>query len=722
MRVGDLRIGQRLALAFGAVIALLVVLTAVGVHRVAQIDAGLATINAVNSVKQRYAINFRGSVHDRAIALRDVVLHGDPQARAQAGADIDALAVAYADSAAPMDALFAGGANVDAREREILDGIKAVEARTLPLVAEVRALAEAGEAEAARVLLLEQARPAFVEWLARINAFIDLEEDKNQAEAAAAMATAHGFATLMLALTALALVAGAGVAFWMTRSVTRPLRQALDVAERVGNGDLDSRIDTVRRDETGQLLRAMRRMQDRLVAFSAAQEEIAARHDAGEISFRIDASAHPGVYGRMAQDVNDLVAAHIAVKMRTVALIERYAVGDFAEAMDRLPGEKARITRTMDTARDNLVAIGAEVARLAAAAGQGDFAVRGDAGRFEFGFRTMVEDMNGLMATADANLAGISRVLAALAQGDLAQRMEGSYPGVFGRIHADARRTVEQLGRIVGDVQEAAGAMRAASGTIASGNADLAVRTEAQAASLEETAASMQELTATVRQNAENARRADALARGAGEVAADGGRVVDEVVASMGAISESSKKIADIIGVIDGIAFQTNILALNAAVEAARAGEQGRGFAVVAAEVRSLAQRSGDAAREIKALISESVGQVESGAGLVDRAGTTMREIVAAVQRVTAIMADISAASGEQSAGIEQVDRTVTQLDEVTQRNAAAVEEASAAARRLEEQAVELAGAVAVFRLAGDADTGGRTAPALAAPMTAHAA
>jgi methyl-accepting chemotaxis protein len=263
----------------------------------------------------------------------------------------------------------------------------------------------------------------------------------------------------------------------------------------------------------------------------------------------------------------------------------------------------------------------------------------------------------------------------------------------------DANATVAQLTDIVGRIQQASSAINTAAGEIASGNADLSQRTEQQAANLEETAASMEELTSTVRQNADSARQANQLAVSAAAVASQGGQVVSEVVDTMRDIEGSSRKIGEIISVIDGISFQTNILALNAAVEAARAGEQGRGFAVVASEVRTLAQRSATAAKEIKGLIEASVDRVADGSRLVNQAGTTMGEIVTSVQRVTDIMAEISAASQEQSAGIEQVNQTITQMDETTQQNAALVEEASAAARSMEEQAQDLANAVSVFQL-----------------------
>ena len=271
------------------------------------------------------------------------------------------------------------------------------------------------------------------------------------------------------------------------------------------------------------------------------------------------------------------------------------------------------------------------------------------------------------------------------------------------------RQMRDNLAGIVGQVRSGTDTIATASSQIASGNLDLSSRTEQQASSLEETASSMEELTSTVKQNADNARQANALAVSAAEVAVKGGVVVSQVVDTMGAINTSAKKIVDIIGVIDGIAFQTNILALNAAVEAARAGEQGRGFAVVAAEVRNLAQRSATAAKEIKTLIGESVEKVDTGSKLVDQAGQTMEEIVASVKRVTDIMGEIMAASQEQTAGIEQINQAIAQMDEVTQQNAALVEEAAAAAQSLQEQAGNLSQVVSVFQVAGGT-------PALAAP------
>ncbi|MFM0224679.1 methyl-accepting chemotaxis protein [Paraburkholderia dipogonis] len=293
-----------------------------------------------------------------------------------------------------------------------------------------------------------------------------------------------------------------------------------------------------------------------------------------------------------------------------------------------------------------------------------------------------------------------ARLAASIAQGDLTQVVDVR-PQDKTSMMAAMREMQNRLQRTIGEIRRSAESIASATQQIAAGNGDLSQRTEQQAASLQETAASMEELTATVKQNADNARQASGLAHNASEIATRGNDVVSRVIGTMGEINDSSRQIADIIGVIEGIAFQTNILALNAAVEAARAGEQGRGFAVVAGEVRSLAQRSGTAAKEIKQLISASVERVHNGSTLVQQAGTTMGEILQAVQRVTDIMGEIAAASEEQSSGISQVGRAVTQMDEVTQQNAALVEQAAAAAASLQDQAGRLRDTVSAFRVNG---------------------
>ena len=401
--------------------------------------------------------------------------------------------------------------------------------------------------------------------------------------------------------------------------------------------------------------------------------------------------------------------AHVEVGGRTFALVANPVISASGE---RLGSVVEWADRTVE------VSVEREVANLVTAAGAGDFTQRIETAGKQGFFLNLAGGLNELMATSDKGLNDVVRVLGALSEGNLTQRIEAEYQGTFGQLKDYSNGTAQSLSNMLGQIREAADTIYTAASEIASGNADLSARTEQQASSLEETASSMEELTSTVKLNADNARQANSLAVNASEVATTGGAVVQQVVHTMSSINESSRKISDIISVIDGIAFQTNILALNAAVEAARAGDQGRGFAVVAAEVRTLAQRSAAAAKEIKTLISDSVDKVDTGNTLVAQAGQTMNDIVVAIKRVTDIMAEIAAASAEQSTGIEEVNGAVSQMDEMTQQNAALVEEAAAAAEALQDQASVLSQAVAVFKFEGAASAAAPSpvAPRLGAP------
>jgi methyl-accepting chemotaxis protein len=340
-----------------------------------------------------------------------------------------------------------------------------------------------------------------------------------------------------------------------------------------------------------------------------------------------------------------------------------------------------------------------ELGAVVDAAASGDFTKRiEEAGKAGF-LLQMAQGLNAILGTSEQALGEIARILKAMAQGDLNQTIEAEFKGVFADLKDNSNETNTRLRGVITQIREASESINTAAREIAMGNNDLSRRTEEQASSLEETAASVEELATTVKRNAENATQANRLAEEASEAAQRGGEVVGKVVTTMAAITESNREIADITTLIDGIAFQTNLLALNAAVEAARAGEQGRGFAVVASEVRSLAQRAAEAAKDIKTVIAASVGKVDEGAKLVESAGSAMGEIVAQVRRVTAIIGEIAGASKDQSDGITQVNRAVASIDQITQQNAALVEEATAAAKSLEEQADTLVQSISVFKL-----------------------
>ncbi len=591
------------------------------------------------------------------------------------------------------------------------------------------------------------------------------EANRGAAASTASAQSTYTASNLMLVTLLLAGIgAGLAVAWLMARSLTRAAREAAGVANDVAGGKLDSHIDTSRADEIGDLLKSMRRMQhdlreriERDQAIAGENLRIRTALDSSGTSVMITDPQRTIIYANAA--VTELLQ-HYEEEIRS-ALPEFGAEAIIGTSIDAYHTDPASIAGMLeqlqgvhhgeielggahfgqsvarvDDADGSLlgyvvewrdrtpqVHVEVELGRVVQAAAAGDLSQRiGLEGKKGF-YLQLAEQLNGLLDANAISLEQVSQVLTALADGNLTARMDGDFHGVFATMRDNANRTVERLAEIVNQIRAGSDAINASASEIAAGNDDLSRRTEQQAASLEETASSMEELTSTVRQNADNARQANQLAIGAVDVASQGGEVVDKVVQTMSAISESSNRIADIIGVIDGIAFQTNILALNAAVEAARAGEQGRGFAVVAAEVRSLAQRSAGAAKEIKQLITDSTDKVRHGNDLVGQAGRTMGEIVTSVKRVTDIIADISAASQEQSAGIEQVNQAITQMDESTQQNAALVEEATAAARSMEQQAGQLVQTVAVFRVQEDkpvrkAANAASPAPAAKAPAS----
>jgi len=366
-----------------------------------------------------------------------------------------------------------------------------------------------------------------------------------------------------------------------------------------------------------------------------------------------------------------------------------------------------------------MLAVEDEVQAIVSGAREGDFGHRITLGGKDGFMLSISQGINSLLDTTGEAIENVAGVIAAIADGDLNRRVAGDYHGLFATVKNSTNATAEKLAAIVGDISTSTHTINTAASEITAGSADLSSRTEQQASNLEETAAAMEELSATIKRNSDNAQQANQLAAGASHVAEQGGLVAGQAVDAMTRIESSSQKISDIIGVIDEIAFQTNLLALNAAVEAARAGDAGKGFAVVASEVRTLAQRSAQASKEIKALIADSSGQVKDGVKLVNNAGTALTEIVSSIKKVAGIVSEIAAASVEQAAGVQEVTSAVSQMDEMTQRNAALVEESAAAARSLEEQANELSEMVGFF--GGDAmvekPTRSRAAPQKPKPV-----
>jgi len=747
--LAGLSLKSKLLAGFGALLSMLALIAGLGIWGMGQTNdvvgnlyrQRMQPLEALTSIGQLMADNRSqillslqhdpsgpyAAMHDHSIDLHLKQLEANI-------AEVSAQWAAYKQAGGSADDLELEAAYAAARQRYVTEGLR-------PAMA---ALAENRFDEANRILLstinptytaaAKQASELFKRQVAHVR--LDMDE------------SAQRFADTRLSvilIVVLGLSGGLLIAVALTRSITRPIDEIIETFQSLANGDYTRNLTVLRNDEMGKVLQGLQSMQIQQ-GFNVAESQRIA-NDNLRIQIALDCVA---ANLRIADDDGRVIYANkgLLSTLRTIEdglretipgfSADRFVGSNIGDFYDN-PAAALQGLRELQSPRSTEMQIGGRtynvqtnpiindrgqrlgtvgewvdrtaelnaqrlVAELIHRASAGDLEARLDTGVLEGFYRELGLGINNLLETSSSAIGEIGGLLERMARGDLTRVITTDYQGTFGRLRDDANATVGKLRELVGEIQMSADTINTAAREIASGNLDLSSRTEEQASSLEETASSMEQLTATVRHNADNARQAHELADSAQSVAEQGGEVVSKVVDTMSSINQASHKIADIIGVIDGIAFQTNILALNAAVEAARAGEQGRGFAVVATEVRNLAQRSAAAAKEIKGLISDSVDRVEAGNRLVDQAGRTMKEVVTSIKRVARIVTDISEASREQSAGIEQVSLAVSQMDEVTQQNAALVEQAAAAAESLEGQARQLSVAVAIFQVSAGSD------------------
>ena len=695
--VSEMKVKTLLSIAFGIMIFFIAVIGFVGIVNVNTLRDSVGDIATDKFPKTVWANDIINATNAIALAMRDAVLTQNPQQRMQQLERIEQEKAKALSNLRRLDAVI-----TTAEGKEKLEVLTQARNETVAYYERFAALVTANEIGQAEAMLLNEIRQSQQAYRSATSALIGYQETLMNQAGAAAGKRASMTASMIIGVGGAALLIAGLVAFWITRKLLTQLggepSYAANRVNEIAAGNVDAPIELKEGDETS-LLASLKKMQDVLQQVTSDLLALTERHNEGWIWETVDTSRYPGAYAELGDRINKLVREHIDTKMQIVEVITEYSRGDFSSDMPQLPGDKAKITEAVSSVKQGLLGVSQEIKTIASAGSAGNFSKRGDADQYDFMFRDMINDLNQLMENCEVGFGDVMRVSQSISEGDLTQTITKDYPGVFGQTKTTINGTVEKLRELVGQIKHSAESITSASNEIASGNQNLSARTEQQASSLQETAASMEEITATVKQNASNATQANQVAVSASDVAEKGGEVVRESVATMQQISEVSNKMSDIITVIDGIAFQTNILALNASVEAARAGEQGRGFAVVATEVRNLSQRTANAAKEITGLITDAVAKVQSGTNLVDDTGKRMEEILTAVNRVTDLMGEISAASKEQSSGIEQVNTATSEMEAVAQQNAALVEEAAAAASSLDEQAKSLATAVSAFRL-----------------------
>ncbi|WP_193334805.1 methyl-accepting chemotaxis protein [Devosia beringensis] len=635
MIFAKLGIAGRLSVGFGFVLLMMIALTWNSVSQVNFMNGNLVQVNEVNSVKQRYAINFRGSVHDRAIAVRDVILAGSPDQVATALTLIGKLAGDYAVSELAMTQMLAGPSGATDTEKTIIAEIADIQARTNPLVSQIIDLRNQGDLAQASSVLNAQAAPLFRDWLGAINKYIDYQTGLNDEIGGQVNASASGFQLTALMSLALVLVLSIAAAVLVSRSVTVPVRKLSRTMRVLADGDYTNEVPYVGRpDELGVM--------------------------AGTVE----------VFRKNGLQVANMTAA---------------------EASRIIEDETARKTMMSELQE----AFGTVVN----AAAEGDFSRRVNASFPDAELNALAGSVNTLVQTVDTGLAETSLVLAAIAEADLTKRVTGNYQGAFSTLKDDTNAVADKMSDIVDQLRVTSRSLKLATSEILAGANDLSERTTKQASTIEQTSAAMEQMAHTVTQNAQRSQDASLNASSVTKIAEEGGQVMIETTSAMERITSSSAKISNIIGLIDDIAFQTNLLALNASVEAARAGDAGKGFAVVAVEVRRLAQSAASASSEVKVLIEQSAGEVSGGTRLVAEAADKLNAMLEGIRANSGLMDGIAKDSQEQASSIKEVATAVRQMDEMTQHNAALVEQINASIEQTEAQAIQLDGIVDIFTI-----------------------
>ena len=698
LRLAQLRISTRLFASFGLLLAISLAIGMLAVSRLSDLAAKSADLsgNWLPSISHLSAVN--AALSDLRIAHLSYIASDDPAERANSQRDIDTATALIATETPLYEKVIGlpeertGWATYQQQSQAYLDQWK-----------KAHALVESNQTQA-EDLLARDARPLFDAAGATLQNLIDLNKEHAEATTVSANSVFSASRTTIFGALVLMALLGAAIAVLTARSVSTPLSGAVDIFKKIAAGDLNSAVDNTRGDEIGVLFANLSEMQSKLKgqiererAAAAASDRIKQALDAVASSVMVADANLEIMYTNHAVETM-LKNAEADIRRDLPSFNASQLHGMSLESFHQNPAHQRQMFEGLRSTDRSQLALGGRVFALITTP-----IITSSGERIG----TVVEWAERTQELAiEKEMQGM---IGAVNDGDLTRRIEiQGKVGFFETLSRGVNQLAENMTDVVSKVKLAASEVYRGAEEISQGNTNLSQRTEQQSSSLEETASSMEEMTSTVKQNADNASQANQLAVAARDQAEKGGSVVARAVTAMTEINSASNKIADIIVVIDEIAFQTNLLALNAAVEAARAGEQGRGFAVVATEVRALASRSATAAKEIKELIQDSVRKVEDGSSLVTQSGQTLEQIVSSVKKVSDIVAEIAAASREQSAGIEQVNKAVMQMDEMTQQNAALVEEATAASQSMAGQARDLNVMMERYRLAGGAENAGR--------------